>query len=1482
MPAISRIRFTNLVYENGGKRYGDEIFQFDGHNGVILLENGGGKTVFVQAVLQTILPHTSLAERKAKNTFALENSPAHLAVEWIVNERPRRYALTAVTLFASREGIDSYKYVYEYEAGDEHSLENLPLVREGQDGKLRPASKEEMHDYYQYMSKTYMNAHNFPHNRDYQNYIEKDLKIIISEWRNIARINSAEGEIEGFFEGCKTTSQLVDQLLIPAVEEALAGNGTSDFVDTFEKQREHFKKHRQLRERIEESQRVDAQIKHYVDKFSAYHETGQSLLKVKAETKALYQLAAQQRDQVDENLRQHQAARESLQLRQHEQQRKQASYELAILQQNLNQAESLWKRSREEKESRQEDFDVHNCRRQNLELARLRAGIKTCAEEIAYYSSQLQALKADKDVQELEKQIEQNSGWIRFCYREEQNVLESQHQEMESYRQQFEEELQGINNRYQERREEYQELRVKRGRAEKQVELAEKEMQEIATQLLANPRHDDLHQEIQKWEKRIEELERSRNESERYQRNLNEERTSLIAGLPGLRQQLQSTVNEEQKLRSRLEYIEELHQGLLIKLKEMQSEMYSIDSIYLKQSTVIEYLAEAVEKIRSQKEQSLLKESQATSLFTVYQQSSYYSADPQVERWIEEWREQFQYLEAGTVYIQKAARHLSRAESDYFRVYPFWPITIICRASEVERLLTRINKQAAELNHPVFVLSQDEARNLVDSVDQEPGFCLTPGRQVFPSDWEVNLSGENFQGWKQELEKFVNEASTNRKNLEAELQRGEEFFNQVKAFLDKYPYKEYVELRQQVQESREQVLFLQQAIRNKETRLDEISGRLDQLQTNLREQEAEQLDLSYRVRQAQTYLRKEAERDKAHLEIQQYDELVNNKKQDLTVIEKQMGRVQEKLEELRQNLYRVQEDIRHLKLQPLYKEVKGISPLKTTLTRTRLEMERKDLLDALHQKQEGRQSIEERLITARTSREKLEKDLHRQSRQCDYDIDEVLTFPPGGDEEIDALADITRALKIELQKLSESSSRAEKEYAIVNDRFQLRQNDFFKQFKDRVLFTESLVEIKDWLDKETKELELQEKYLDKQAIVLTKEKESVTRALTELEKEDGRYEFLPEEVSAGDLPASTCQDFPYQRMKVIAGYIKRLQDEQNQLKYRTLELDEEKRHLESFCQEQVRDIKLKEMVMAGVKNRDSYQQVLEWKNRLNDRIARTIRIAEDDIREHDLELQQFISYLHSYLLTMAGELRLIPRKTRVKVEEGWKEVFLFDVPEWDEKEGKNELRRHVDWMVSQIESNRYRDEQGNENYALMHNDIKKWLQSQQLLRNVMKEKSIKVKCRKVTADNKVSSYPSSWESSNQWSGGEKWSKNMALFLGILNYLAEKRQAVNPRTKRSRTVILDNPFGKASSDHVLNPVFFIAEQLGFQIIALTALAEGKFVRDYFPIVFSCRLRPTANADKYVVTSEKEIRQAYFQDHEPEALKRLGEHEQVELF
>ena len=45
---IEKVRLTNIIYDNGEKRYNDTIFDFRSEHSVILLQNGIGKTVFIQ------------------------------------------------------------------------------------------------------------------------------------------------------------------------------------------------------------------------------------------------------------------------------------------------------------------------------------------------------------------------------------------------------------------------------------------------------------------------------------------------------------------------------------------------------------------------------------------------------------------------------------------------------------------------------------------------------------------------------------------------------------------------------------------------------------------------------------------------------------------------------------------------------------------------------------------------------------------------------------------------------------------------------------------------------------------------------------------------------------------------------------------------------------------------------------------------------------------------------------------------------------------------------------------------------------------------------------------------------------------------------------------------------------------------------------------------------------------------------------------
>ena len=111
---------------------------------------------------------------------------------------------------------------------------------------------------------------------------------------------------------------------------------------------------------------------------------------------------------------------------------------------------------------------------------------------------------------------------------------------------------------------------------------------------------------------------------------------------------------------------------------------------------------------------------------------------------------------------------------------------------------------------------------------------------------------------------------------------------------------------------------------------------------------------------------------------------------------------------------------------------------------------------------------------------------------------------------------------------------------------------------------------------------------------------------------------------------------------------------------------------------------------------------------------------------------------------------------------------------------------------------------------------------------------------------------------------------MALFLGCRSYLSEKRCHVRRTKHNNRVVVADNPFGKASSDHVLEPVFYIAQQLGFQIIALTAHQEGNFIRKYFPVVYSCRFAELAKGQGKVLQPERVIETAFLEEKQPTRL------------
>lgn len=1482
MAVISKIRFTNVIYEGGSKRYNDELFIFDGHNAAILLENGGGKTVFIQTALQAVLPHADMAGRKIKETLSLTGTPAHIAIEWIIKEFPRRtYALTAVTLFMNNNDLDSFRYVHEYEEGSPHSIENLPFAKEGVQGKKRPADKGEMQEYYAYMSSQSMNAHSFGTIKEYQAYLEDTFHIIPSEWRNIAVINGAEGGVEIFFDECKTTNQLVSQLLIPTVEEAINGNDGKAFAEIFEKQREQFKQSKQLRMQIQESKLLENQIQQYSQLYAHYHEARSLLDREKEWAKALFYHARNEQENIAEEL--HELEKQLTETAEEIRiiKRKKASREIAVQEHALQKWFMDWRREKQGVEENQRVYEDLELQQHTLEYAKYKARKLEAEEKIELIEYQLAQLDEEQDSTQVSDNIDRTKREICGYFEKTEKALKQDEMYVTNRLESVLSQKKTKQAEMEQERRQIAEKQKAQAVNQHQIEQTTGQMERIANKILDNPLQEHVEAFIPVWK---EEMSKTQANQQIYQQHCNEckEHKEIMAQkLEETRLALQEAQQKTSHWNMKCEEVERQQEMVLAEVKLLFPRLAYLDTMYAKQETVKQTIADKVALLEREKEEAMLKERRVARMSDEYTGISSFFADPDLSLLVARWKDAFGYLEAGADFIQSIVGQREISLDTLYARFPYWAATLITTEQEIEQLVQRAKKHADQLRTPIFVVSLQEARVWLESAQEYPYTY----REIIPSHWRINLDQDQFERWKRDIRKKADEVVQLRKSKEKEYQQILQLNHQVLSFYATYPQAIYTEWKKQRDESHLKENDLQKEIVHVAERIRKYEQEWASYKDKLANEMGREQHLGYRLHEANDYLQQKKEREAATKKGNELSGEIVLLERSFTALVKLLEELEKQVEELRSEREEKKQALTHVQGDRLYQHVKDSAPLapRHSIERLREEL---DVLEGLLRKQQaGRADLERQLERLRKEIRDSENEMGLVQAKASQSLDQEALFPVDGHTQLQRLVEKLTILKKELSRQRTIEERLNNEVAAHNSRLALMKKNFLeKDFVDEAIdsFEGNLDEALTLLEQEEKSATSRTNYLRNQEKLGRQTAKELDEISRELEIRNGTYQFLTPVVQNVALLEEDLLAFPYKRSVVIQKRIGELERKQALEERENKKVQSEKERFKRFCESKIHNIKLRDTAIAGIENKLNYTEVEEWATSMSRTIATSIRVLEDNLQGRDKELQDFITIVHTHLQRIAIELKIIPKKTSVKIDNGWKEVYNFHVPEWKEEIGKQLLRQHVDWMLQRLDGGDFKDQEGKEDMGKIKKFIFTSLQSKSLLGIVMGSDSIRVKCRKVSKDGKVSGVLSAWEESNKWSGGEKWSKNMTLFLGILNYLAEKRQHLVQNGKRYRTVIVDNPFGKASSEHVLDPVFFIADQLGFQLIALTAHAEGKFIRDYFPIVYSCRLRESTGGDVLIMTKEREIRQAYFRDHDPNVLLRLSEHEQLSLF
>lgn len=248
MPRLSKIRFTGCKYDGFKKEHENSIFDLTKDNKAVhslfTLCNGGGKGVMMQLIFQLLLPETRWGKTNGNKVISmffdqrnnLHPFTFHVVLEWALDTVPAKRLITGIAVKAimkntgseeeDKAGLSYFLYTHEHDETGYYTIENLPLYNE-KTGETEDIAKVESfindnkRDFIKYSQSGVRRK-----DSEYYRYLES-RGIYRSEWINLKTINKSEGGAGDYFAGASDNKAIFDKIIIPAISENIS-NYTND------------------------------------------------------------------------------------------------------------------------------------------------------------------------------------------------------------------------------------------------------------------------------------------------------------------------------------------------------------------------------------------------------------------------------------------------------------------------------------------------------------------------------------------------------------------------------------------------------------------------------------------------------------------------------------------------------------------------------------------------------------------------------------------------------------------------------------------------------------------------------------------------------------------------------------------------------------------------------------------------------------------------------------------------------------------------------------------------------------------------------------------------------------------------------------------------------------------------------------------------------------------------------------------------------
>ncbi|WP_416198647.1 MAG: Chromosome segregation ATPase [Sporanaerobacter sp.] len=242
MPRISKIRLVGCKYDGFKKEHENSIFDLtkDGSpdHTLFTLKNGGGKGVMMQLIFQIMLPETRWGKNNGNKISSmfydqkgrLNPYTFHVLLEWKLDTNREKYLITGICMKAYRKnvgknedddekiGLNYFLYTYEHENNGFYTLENIPVYDRDNE---KAVEMEVFEKFIEDNRRDFVKYSQSSAKRLDSNFYEymKRWGIYRSEWEILKVINKVEGGVGDYFQKATDNKAIFDNLILPAISE---------------------------------------------------------------------------------------------------------------------------------------------------------------------------------------------------------------------------------------------------------------------------------------------------------------------------------------------------------------------------------------------------------------------------------------------------------------------------------------------------------------------------------------------------------------------------------------------------------------------------------------------------------------------------------------------------------------------------------------------------------------------------------------------------------------------------------------------------------------------------------------------------------------------------------------------------------------------------------------------------------------------------------------------------------------------------------------------------------------------------------------------------------------------------------------------------------------------------------------------------------------------------------------------------------------